>query len=183
MPNTPCSTIQPGGERKGDMEDDGRHHRDDGQPVAALAAVAFFEEIGERGHLRADVERHEEERQEDQREAGHPLEIAHQQPAVVAGLGQAHQVQAGDVGGEQSHADRRPAQRMGRQEIAIRLALLPPLQSGIAADGHDSQQVGGDDRQIEVFRSARTWVLRSKRKLALAARVFPQAQVSAILVQ
>ena len=38
---------------------------------------------------------------------------------------------------------------MGRQEVAIRLALLTLFQARVAADGHDSQQVGGDDRQVQ----------------------------------
>ena len=113
----------------------------DRQPVAAVAVEAAFEEIGQRRHPRAQVQRGEEQRQQDQRESGHPLEVAEDHAVLVGRLGEAHQVDGGDVGGEHGQADDRPAERVAGQEVVAALAAAAALHAGPAAQPHDADQV------------------------------------------
>ena len=101
---------QPAGrERKSDVENNGRQHRESRQPVATLRAVSFFEKIRQGGYFGAHVKRHKEQAQHDQRVSRQPLKIAHEQAGIIARLRQADEMQARNVGGEQRQPDGRPA--------------------------------------------------------------------------
>ena len=144
-----------GGEREGDVEDDRSDDRDDCEQVAAFAAVAFFEEIREGGDLGFQIERGEEETEQDQGEGGHPLEIAVEQASVVARLGEADEVDAGDVGGEERKADDGPFQGVSCHEIvtsnglALLLALFLSVNPSPTAEADDSSKINNDDSPVE----------------------------------
>ena len=131
------------------MDRDGRNDREYREPVAALARITLLEKIGQRGHLRADVERGEEQAQEHEREGGHPLKISVQQPRVVARLGQADQMHAGDIRGKQGQANHGPAQCPASEKILLCLPASAPAQSGPAAEDHNAHRVNDNHRDIE----------------------------------
>ena len=136
-------------ERHADVDHHGREDRDDRQPIAAVAIEAALEEIGQRGHPRAQVERREEERQQDQREPGHPLEVAVHHPVLVGRLRETDQVHRRDVGGEHRQADHRPAERVAGEEIVASLATPHAEPPGHTAQSHDGRQVHQNDRQVQ----------------------------------
>ena len=142
-------------QRHADVDHQGREDRDHRQPVAAVAVVAAFEEVGQRRHPRPQVERGEKQRQQDQHEAGHPLEIAEDQAVLVGRLGEAHQVDGRDVGGEHGQADDRPAEGIAGQEVVAPLAAGHGLAAaaadppGHAPQCHHGDQVAQDQAEIE----------------------------------
>ena len=135
-------------ERHADVDHDGREDRDDRQPVAAVAVVAPFEKIRQRGNPRTQVQRREEQRQQDEREAGHPFEVAEDHAVLVGRLGEAHQVHRRDVGGEHRQPDHRPAERVAGQEVVVPFAAPRTECPGIAAQRHDGRQIREHDRQV-----------------------------------
>ena len=109
-------------ERHADVDHHGREDGNDRQPVAAVAVIAAFEEIRQRGHPAAKVQGGEKQREQHQRESGHPLEIAVDHAVLVGRLGETHEVHGGDVGGEHRQPDHRPAERVAGQEVVAALA-------------------------------------------------------------
>jgi len=146
----PFDHNRTGVQREADVHRNRREDREHGQIVATAPAVAPLQEIRQGGHPGADVKRREEPGQDDQRKGRHPLEVAVDQPRRVAVLGEAHQVDGGDVCGEHRHADHRPPERLAGQKIVAAAGLPLLSQPRPAAQGHDSHQVEQDDRQVHV---------------------------------
>ena len=133
-----------------DVDDDGREQGNDGQPIAAVAVVAAFQEIGQRGHARPQVKRRKEEREQDQGKTGHPLEVAIDHAMLVRGLGKTHEVDGGDVGREHGQPDDRPAERIAGQEVVAALpGRLLAVRPGKAAQGDHPDQIKQYDHQID----------------------------------
>ena len=142
----------PGGRVQGDshVDDNGGNERNDRQPVAAGAIETPFEEVGQCRHPRTQIERGEKEREQDQREAGHPFEVAAvAQPVGIGRLGQADQMDRGDVGGEHGQADHRPGERVAGEEVMAALAAPAALGSGPAPQPHDGNQIDQDHREVD----------------------------------
>ena len=144
-----------GGEGEGDVEDNGGDDGDEGEPVPAFAAVTFFQEIRQSGDLGFQIKRREEEPEQDEGEGGHPLEVAVEQAGIIAGLGEADEVDAGDVGGEERKSDDRPLERVGRHEVVsgdgltVLLAFFLRVDAGPTAETHHSKEVNDDDGPVE----------------------------------
>ena len=96
---------------------------------------------------RVDVERREDQRQQDQGETRHPLEVADHHAVLGAAGRQADEVDRGDVRGEHRRADGEPAQRFVGQEVLVRRGVA--AEANPDAKGGDADQVDGDDDEIE----------------------------------
>ena len=121
--------------------------RHEGEKRSRRGPEALFDILGQRLNLVAEVERGEHQRQDDERDRGQPLVVAPDQAVLVAGGAQTHQMDRGDVGGEQRGADDGPAQRPAGQKVSLarhRRATRHPQ-----ADNEDADHVGDDDDQIE----------------------------------
>ena len=136
-------------ERNADVEHDGREDRDQRQPVAALAIESPLEEVGQGRHARPEVQRSEKQRQQNERERGHPLEVAEDHPVLVGRLGKAHQMDRRDIGREHGQTDHGPRERVARQKVVAALAAAATPGAGPAAQTHHGHQVDQHDRQIE----------------------------------
>ena len=69
---------------------------------------APLEELRHRVHAAPQIERHEQPAEQEQHEAGDPLEVAYREPARRAGSREPHEVLAANVGREQTRAYREP---------------------------------------------------------------------------
>ena len=138
--------------RHAHVNHDGREQRDDGEHIATAAIEAAFEKVRQRGDLRAQVERREKQRQQNQREARHPLEVAEDEAVFVSRFGQADEMHGGDVRREHRKANHRPRERVAGEEIVSALtagrAFAPP-KSRRHAKADDRQQVDDDDAPVQ----------------------------------
>ena len=138
-----------GGQGKADVNRDGGDHGEHGEPVPALRAVSLLEEVRQGGHPGPDVERREEEAEQHQGKGRHPLEVAHEQPRVEPGLGEADEVDTRDVGREQGQPDDGPAKRLSGEKIVAGAVLLLLPDADPATEPHDDGQIDDDYRYID----------------------------------
>ena len=141
--------LATGKERKTKVTEDGIAEREQDQPISAATAVALFQEIGQRRNATANIERHEEDRQNNQRDGGHHLRIAVEQTPLVAFLGQADQLQCGDVGGEQRESNGRPGQCSSGKKVACAPRLPPLSDAGCQTQGHNAHQIDNDNNEVD----------------------------------
>ena len=110
-------------------------------------AVATLHELRQRPDAGADVERRKDQREQDQREAGHPLEIPDDHAVSRATGREPDQVDRRDVRREDGCAHREPAERLAGEEILVRRRVAAVADAN--AEGSDADQVDGDDGQVE----------------------------------
>ena len=135
-----------GEEADADVDQQRAEQANERQEGPGRRTVAAFHELGQRAHSRIDVEGGEEERQQDEGEAGHPLEIADHHALLGAARRQPHQMDGGDVGSEHRRPDGEPAQRFVGQEVLIGGGVPP--EANPDAKGGNAEQIGGDDDDV-----------------------------------
>ena len=131
-----------------DVDEHRRHDEHEGKRGPGGGAVAPLHELGQRLDAAAEVDGHEDEAEQDDREARHPLEVPHGHADAESALREPDQVDRGDVRSKESGAHHGPLQIAAREEV--RLAGMPvDLADGPQADEQDAQQVDDDDEEID----------------------------------
>ena len=92
--------------------------------VAAAAIEAAFQKVRQRGDPRTQIERREKQREQNEREAGHPLEVAEHQAELVGRFREADEMDGGYVRREHRQTDDRPRQGIACQKIMPTLAAV-----------------------------------------------------------
>jgi len=142
------SLEQPGQRVQGNARGKDRHHREgDGVEAARLFVEAQLEILRHGAGLRAVVEGHHEDGEEDHRGDGSdPVKMAGHDAVLGAGGGHADHLLRAEIGGEKSEACDPRRDRAPRKE-EIRAALHVALQGG--ADADDENEVDGEQGVID----------------------------------
>jgi hypothetical protein len=145
----PCRRV----EGDAHVDDDGREQRDDRQHIAATPIKTAFEKVWQGCDAGTEIERREEQRKQDQREARHPFKVAKDESELVSSLRETHEMDSGNVRREHGEADDRPRERVAGEEVMSTLAAALTFAAQEArrhAKAHDREQVDRDDDPVEV---------------------------------
>ena len=108
----------------GNFREDVGDDRDAGEVHSALPAEAALEELRHREHVGAQIKRDEHPSENQQDQAGQPLEVSDRQSGARARAGQADEVLGRNVRHEQRRADRKPSHVAAGEEVVGGSALF-----------------------------------------------------------
>jgi hypothetical protein len=148
MPISASKTMPAGRDRHGDLGQHVADDRDRREVEAHARRVTRFEEFGHREHARAQIERHEQPAEQDQRERRDELELRSGKQARCAAARKPHEMLGADVGREDRCADDEPAGIAPRQEEVGRIAAI---RSAVAEhDRVQDDEICRDDEPVRV---------------------------------
>ena len=102
------------------IEEQGQHRK----IIACPAVETFFQKFRHGINARPENERQKKYGKKHQDKSGHPLVIEYGNTGTVGISGQADQGGAGDIGGKERDADKRPDHRTAGQEVIFRGIVL-----------------------------------------------------------
>ena len=136
-------------ERHRDLGEDVGEERDPREVPPRAAAEAPLQEFGHRVDAAGEVVRHEEPGQQEQADARGPFVGAHRQAGGGARAGQADEVLAADVGGEDRRPDGEPADVLAGEKVVAR---RPAVSREVEADREDHDEVKDQDGVVDHVR-------------------------------
>ena len=138
-----------GGRKQADADVDEQRAEDANhcQESTRRGTIAALHEFRQRGHAGVDIERSKHQRQQDEDEARHPLEVADDQTVSCTTGRVANQVDGRNVRGEHGRTDGEPAERFVGQEVLLGGRI--PAIANFDAEGGDANQVNSDDDGVD----------------------------------
>ena len=97
-----------------DVDEKRPYDRHKGQEHTGGGAVTLFQKLGQSGDAAFKIKGGKNQAQKDQGEGRHPLEVTPHQAVIVAGSGQAYQMDGGDVRSKKSRSYHPPRSETGR---------------------------------------------------------------------
>ena len=139
--------VRPPEQGRAQVEEAVQHHRQHRVGGGHLGAELQLEELGDGDHPLLQVQGHEDERRQQQPEHRVDLQVGLGQAVQVGAAGDAQEMPGVDVGGDGREGDGRPTQAATGNEVLFGGGVGPGARGD--ADGHDHDEVGGDDDQVE----------------------------------
>ena len=144
-------TLEHLGRRKqadADMDEQRAEQADDRHEGPCRGTVTPLHELRQRLDPGIDVEGRKDQRQQNQSETRHPLEVADDNALLGPARREADEMNGRNVRGENRRAHREPTQRMAREKILLRAGVAAVANPD--AKRSDADQVEGDDRHINL---------------------------------